>query len=105
MVDLLGMFRRRSAKRGTVGFARSREDVPACGDTYATLVTSPVRVARLRPLDASRSGPDLPHAPPVAELPREYSRKYPDEPQGELPRELPPQQIPRARPKLAKPAQ
>src|SRR5665811_1538361 len=45
MVDLLGMFRRRPAKRGPPGFARSREDITALGDTIGELLTSPVRDA------------------------------------------------------------
>ena len=35
MVDLLGMFRRRPVKRGQ-GFARSREDITALGDSFGT---------------------------------------------------------------------
>ncbi|MDP3077840.1 LPS export ABC transporter ATP-binding protein [Bradyrhizobium sp.] len=45
MVDLLGMFRRRPAKRGPGGFARSREDITALGDTIGDMLTSPVRDA------------------------------------------------------------
>ena len=43
MVDLLGMFRRRSAKRGSPGFARSHEDITALGDSFGEMLTSPVR--------------------------------------------------------------
>ena len=39
------MFRRRPAKRSTPGFARSREDITALGDTIGDLLTSPVRDA------------------------------------------------------------
>ncbi len=45
MVDLLSMFRRRPAKRGPAGFARSREDITALGDTIGDMLTSPVRDA------------------------------------------------------------
>ena len=45
MVDLLGMFRRRPAKRGTSGFARTREDITALGDSFGDMLTSPVRDA------------------------------------------------------------
>jgi lipopolysaccharide export system ATP-binding protein len=44
MVDLLGMFRRRPAKRNP-GFARSREDITALGDAMGDMLTSPVRDA------------------------------------------------------------
>ena len=39
------MFRRRPAKRGPAGFARSREDITALGDTIGDMLTSPVRDA------------------------------------------------------------
>jgi lipopolysaccharide export system ATP-binding protein len=45
MMDLLGMFRRRPAKRGKPGFARSREDITALGDSMGEMLTSPVRDA------------------------------------------------------------
>jgi lipopolysaccharide export system ATP-binding protein len=45
MVDLLGMFRRRPAKRSPPGFARSREDITALGDSFGDMLTSPVRDA------------------------------------------------------------
>ena len=54
MVDLLGMFRRRPAKRGPPGFARSHADITALGDTIGDMLTSPVRdappIARDAPL-------------------------------------------------------
>ncbi|MGA7805622.1 MAG: LPS export ABC transporter ATP-binding protein, partial [Bradyrhizobium sp.] len=40
MVDLLGMFRRRPAKRGKAGFARSRDDLSAIDDSLAVLANS-----------------------------------------------------------------
>ncbi|MEA2917890.1 MAG: lipopolysaccharide export system ATP-binding protein, partial [Bradyrhizobium sp.] len=45
MVDLLGMFRRRPAKRNPPGFARSRADITALGDSMGEMRTSPVRDA------------------------------------------------------------
>jgi lipopolysaccharide export system ATP-binding protein len=61
MVDLLSMFRRRPAKRGKGGFARSREDITALGESMGEMLTSPVRDAP--PL--ARAAPS-----PVLELPR-----------------------------------
>src|SRR5258708_39632044 len=43
MVDLLGMFRRRPAKRA--GFARSRDDITALGDSLVDIPASPSRGA------------------------------------------------------------
>src|SRR6202051_2237325 len=45
MVDLLGMFRRRPVKRSPPGFARSRADITALGDSPPEMLTSPVREA------------------------------------------------------------
>jgi lipopolysaccharide export system ATP-binding protein len=45
MVDLLGMFRRRPAKRIAPGFARTRADITALGDSIGEMLTSPVRDA------------------------------------------------------------
>jgi lipopolysaccharide export system ATP-binding protein len=61
MVDLLNMFRRRPAKRGKSGFARSREDITALGDSMGEMLSNPVRDA-----------PPLARAAPsaVLELPR-----------------------------------
>ena len=61
MVDLLSMFRRRPAKRGKAGFARSREDITALGDSMGEMLTNPVRDAP--PL--ARTAPS-----PALELPR-----------------------------------
>ena len=121
MVDLLGMFRRRPAKRGK-GFARSREDITALGDSLGDMLTSPVRDA---PAMAPIPTATMPRAPAVAEVPREYPQQYSqdysqdystdpaDYPSGyapEVPREVarqasPPQPRPQARAKPAKPAQ
>jgi lipopolysaccharide export system ATP-binding protein len=97
MVDLLGMFRRRPAKRGKVGFARSRGDITALGDSFGDLLTHPVRDAPPIAREASMTDLDLPRAPASAELPRELPR--------ERPRELPRSEPPRPRPaRPAKPA-
>ena len=45
MVDLFGMFRRRPTKPGAPGFARSRVDITALGDSMGEMLTSPVRDA------------------------------------------------------------
>jgi lipopolysaccharide export system ATP-binding protein len=68
MVDLLGMFRRRAAKRGAPGFARSRDDITALGDSFGDMLTSPVRDAP-RARSAALPVVDLPQAD--AEPPRE----------------------------------
>ena len=70
MVDLLGMFRRRPAKRGPPGFARSHADITALGDTIGDMLTSPVRDAPPMARDAPLSL--KPQPPP---RPRESSRK------------------------------
>ena len=120
MVDLLGMFRRRPAKRGK-GFARSREDITALGGSFGNMLSSPVRDAPPIAREAPMSGADLARSPPVAELPRENSREnsrenpradpradprqHQREPQREPPREHPLQPKPQqARGKPAKPA-
>ncbi len=77
MVDILGMFRRRPAKRGRAGFARSREDITALGDSFGDMLTNPVRDAPPIARDAPLPGLDLPRPhqpgvdrPPRAEQPR-----------------------------------
>src|SRR4029453_3042604 len=75
MVDLLGMFRRRPAKRGAPGFARSRDDITALSDSFGDMLTSPVRdappMARSASLPGSLSGLDLHQPQPDAESPRD----------------------------------
>jgi len=74
MVDLLGMFRRRAAKRGRAGFARSRADITALGDGFGKMLASPVRDAPPIARDASVPGLDLPR-PALAEgVPAEKAR-------------------------------
>jgi lipopolysaccharide export system ATP-binding protein len=78
MVDLLGMFRRRTAKRSPQGFARPRADITALGDSIGDMLTSPVRdappMARDAPdlkLEAPRGDrPPPSERPPPAEKPR-----------------------------------
>src|SRR5258708_25444588 len=64
MVDILGMFRRRPAKRGRAGFARAREDITALGDSFGNMLTKPVRDAPPIARDAPLPGLDLPRPPP-----------------------------------------
>jgi lipopolysaccharide export system ATP-binding protein len=90
MVDLLGMFRRRPAKRGK-GFARSHQDITTLGGSFGKLLTSPVRDA------PPRSVADLPRSPPVSELPRDYPREPHRESAREHPPQVRPQQV-RAKP-------
>jgi lipopolysaccharide export system ATP-binding protein len=56
MVDLLGMFRRRPAKRSPPGFARARarEDITALGDSVGGMLANPVRDAPPIARDGSR---------------------------------------------------
>ncbi|WP_074820933.1 MULTISPECIES: LPS export ABC transporter ATP-binding protein [Bradyrhizobium] len=67
MVDLLGMFRRRPAKRGPAGFARSRDDITALGDSFGNMLTSPVRDAPPMARTAPVPGLELPRPQPAAE--------------------------------------
>jgi lipopolysaccharide export system ATP-binding protein len=69
MVDLLGMFRRRPAKRGPAGFARSRDDITALGDSFGDMLTNPVRDAPAIARTAPLPGLELPQ--PAAEPPRQ----------------------------------
>ena len=72
MVDLLGMFRRRTVKRSPQGFARSREDITALGDTMGDMLTSPVRDAPPMAREAPPLNLEVPRVerPPAAEKPR-----------------------------------
>jgi lipopolysaccharide export system ATP-binding protein len=74
MVDLLGMFRRRPAKRA--GFARSRDDITALAGSFGDMVASPVRdappIAREAPVPRIDPAPPPAYAeqPAAAETPR-----------------------------------
>ena len=65
------MFRRRPAKRGAPGFARSRDDITALGDSFGDMLTSPVRDAPPKARAASLPGLELPQPQSDAEPPRE----------------------------------
>src|SRR5437764_901690 len=71
MVDILGMFRRRPAKRSPLGFARSRDDITALGDSFGNMLTSPVRDAPPMARTAPLPGMEQPQPePPRADTPR-----------------------------------
>src|SRR3981189_3541722 len=70
MVDLLGSFRRRPAKRGPAGFSRSRDDITALGDSFGNMLTSPIRDAPPMARTAPLPGLELP-SPTAVEPPRE----------------------------------
>jgi lipopolysaccharide export system ATP-binding protein len=71
MVDLLGMFRRRPSKRSPPGFARSREDIAALGDSINGMLRSPVRDAPPIARDGLR---DSLYEPRQPERPRQRGR-------------------------------
>ena len=86
MVDIFGMFRRRPAKRSPAGFARSREDITALGDSFGDMLTSPVRDAPPMARAASAPGLELtqpPVEPPRAEKPRSQAKRRPSKHQGQ----------------------
>ena len=64
------MFRRRPAKRGGPGFARSRDDITTLGDSFGDMLTSPVRDGPQKARSASLPGLELPPQS-AAEPPRE----------------------------------
>src|SRR4051794_606509 len=77
MVDLLGMFRRRPAKRGPAGFARSRDDITALGDSFGDMLTNPVRDAPPMARAAPLTGLEAPRSPPPAVEPPRRERPRP----------------------------
>jgi lipopolysaccharide export system ATP-binding protein len=83
MVDLLSMFRRRPAKRSPPGFARTREDITALGDTMGNMLTSPVREAPLMAREAPVIARD---APPMAREAALLPNLDPSPPRAEKPR-------------------
>jgi lipopolysaccharide export system ATP-binding protein len=64
MVDLLGMFRRRPAKR-PAGFGRSREDITTLGDSFGDMLSQPLRDAPPIARDGAAPPVDLPPAQPA----------------------------------------
>jgi energy-coupling factor transporter ATP-binding protein EcfA2 len=91
MVDLFGMFRRRPAKRGAPGFARSRDDITALGDSFGDMLTSPVRDAPSKARAASLPGLELPQPQPDVEPPREPRPRAQPRPKangGDAPRQI-----------------
>ncbi len=84
------MFRRRPAKRGAPGFARSRDDITALGDSFGDMLKSPVRDGPPMARSASLPGLELPPQPDV-EPPREERARPRAQPRpkangGEAPR-------------------
>src|SRR6185437_6041168 len=80
MVDLLGMFRRRPAKRTTPGFARSRDDITALGDSFGDMLTRPMRDAPPIARETPINGLDLSKPPPGTEFTKEARRQVPKNP-------------------------
>jgi lipopolysaccharide export system ATP-binding protein len=72
MVDILGMFRRRPAKRA--GFARTRDDITALAGSFGDMLASPVRdappIAREAPVPRIDPPPAYAEQPAPAETPR-----------------------------------
>ena len=77
------MFRRRPAKRNPSGFARSREDITALGDSFGDILTSPVRDAP--PMGRAASLPGLELPPPAPEPTAEAPRARAQTPQTQPP--------------------
>jgi len=73
MVDLLGMFRRRAAKRSAPGFARTHADITALRESMGEMLSSPVRESP--PL--ARAAPAQQQDVPRAEKPRPAPAKSP----------------------------
>ena len=99
------MFRRRPAKRGPAGFARSREDITALGDSFGDMLTSPVRdappMARTAPIPGMQpaSEPSFEESPRYDEAPRyDESPRYeePAHARAPAPPQAPRTQAPRA---------
>jgi lipopolysaccharide export system ATP-binding protein len=75
MVDLLGMFRRRPAKRP--GFARSREDITALDGSFGNMLSGPVRDAPPIAREGSAPGVDLPQTGQPARAPHPLAPNKP----------------------------
>ena len=80
------MFRRRPAKRGPAGFARSRDDITALGDSFGDMLTSPVRDAPPKARAAALPGLELP--PPQSDV--EPSREQRPRARAQAPNPRPP---------------
>jgi lipopolysaccharide export system ATP-binding protein len=78
MVDLLGMFRRRPAKRSAPGFARTHADITALHESMGEMLASPVR----DPLPLARAAPAPQQDLPRAEKPRPAPAKSPAKASG-----------------------
>jgi len=89
------MFRRRPAKRGPAGFARTREDITALGDSFGDMLTSPVRDAPPMARTAPVPGLELPRPQPAPEPPHE------ERPRARAPAQAPNTQPPRSQPSKA----
>jgi lipopolysaccharide export system ATP-binding protein len=76
MVDLLGMFRRRPAKR-PAGFGRSREDITTLGDSFGDMLSQPLRDAP--PIAREGSAPPI-DLPPVQQATRTSHPPTPNKP-------------------------
>src|SRR5450631_3380039 len=68
MVDLLGIFRRRPAKRGRPSFARPQDDITTLEDSLESLLPNAIRdappIAREAPIPGfSPARPQLPRRP------------------------------------------
>ena len=86
------MFRRRPAKRGAPGFARSRDDITALGDSFGDMLKSPVRDAPPMARSAALPGLELPTQPEVEpprdDRPRPRAQPRPKANGGEVPRPI-----------------
>ena len=89
------MFRRRPAKRGPAGFARSREDITALGDSFGDMLTSPVRDAP--PMTRTLPVPGLELPRPAPEPSYDASPRHEASPRSEeTPRARAPAPTPQA---------
>jgi lipopolysaccharide export system ATP-binding protein len=91
MVDLLGMFRRRPAKRNPPGFARTRGDITSLEDAMEMLQQNPVRDAPPLARDGSRGA-----APPRQETRQELRQPEKPRPRAKTNGATAPRQAPRA---------
>ncbi|MBI5261521.1 MAG: LPS export ABC transporter ATP-binding protein [Bradyrhizobium sp.] len=75
MVDLLSLFRRRSAKRGRPGFGRAREDITSIGDSLTSFLNSVVGDAPSIARDERMAAAEPPRVKPRVEKPRSPAAK------------------------------